>query len=144
MSKQEILEGLKSGRKLRFMLFMLLRDRRDEPLLPWLLSHPNIANSGIVQLDDQSSYMNSNLAGERTPTMTSTSRTNRIAQLLTLMALLLGVTTAAIRLLVESVPSDNIETCTRRLADFHDNSLLSPVCQGVAKVYSYLYIEGAS
>ena len=57
MSKQEILEGLKSGRKLRFMLFMLLRDRRDEQLLPWLLSHPNIANSGIVQLDDQSSYI---------------------------------------------------------------------------------------
>ena len=50
MSKQEILEGLKSGRKLRC-------DRRDEPLLPWLLSHPNIANRGIVQLDDQSSYI---------------------------------------------------------------------------------------
>ena len=50
MSKQEILKGLKSGRKLRC-------DRRDEPLLPWLLSHPNIANSGIVQLDDQSSYI---------------------------------------------------------------------------------------
>ncbi len=48
--KQEILERLKSGRKLRC-------DRRDEPLLPWLLSHPNIANSGIVQLDDQSSYI---------------------------------------------------------------------------------------
>ena len=57
MSKQEILKGLKSGRKLRFMLFMLLSDRRDEPLLPWLFSHPNIANSGIVQLDDQSSYI---------------------------------------------------------------------------------------
>jgi hypothetical protein len=50
MEKEEILQGLKSGRKLRC-------DRRDEPLLPWLLDHPNIANSGIVQVDDQSSYI---------------------------------------------------------------------------------------
>lgn len=50
MSQAEALKGLKSGRKLRC-------DRRDEPLLPWLLSHPEIENSGIVQADEQSSYI---------------------------------------------------------------------------------------
>jgi hypothetical protein len=50
MTKEEILAGLKLGQRLRC-------DRRDEPLLPWLLGHPNIANSGIVQADDQSSYI---------------------------------------------------------------------------------------
>jgi len=50
MSKDEILAGLKAGRKLRV-------DRKDEPLLPWLLDHPNITNSGIVQADDQYSYI---------------------------------------------------------------------------------------
>jgi hypothetical protein len=71
--------------------------------------------------------------------MTSTSRTNRIAQLLTLMALLLlaGCNLAPIK----SVPSDNVETCTRRLADFNDNSPLSPTCQGAAEAYSYYYIK---
>lgn len=50
MTKEEILKGLKSGRRLRC-------DRKDEPLLPWLLKHPNIENSGIVQADEQSSYI---------------------------------------------------------------------------------------
>lgn len=50
MTKEEIVERLKAGHRLRC-------DRRDEPLLPWLLGHPEIANSGIVQSDDQSSYI---------------------------------------------------------------------------------------
>jgi hypothetical protein len=50
MSTDEILKGLKSGRKLRC-------DRKDEPLLPWLLAHPQIENSGVVQLDQQLSYI---------------------------------------------------------------------------------------
>ncbi len=50
MSKDEILKGLKAGRKLRC-------DRRDEPLLPWLMDHPDIENTGIVQVDDQYSYI---------------------------------------------------------------------------------------
>ena len=71
--------------------------------------------------------------------MMKLSRTNRIAQLLALMVLLLlaGCNLAPIK----SVPSDNVETCTRRLADFNDNSPLSPTCQGAAEVYSYHYIE---
>lgn len=47
MTKEQIEAGLKAGRKLRC-------DRKDEPLLPWLLDHPNIANRRI-QIDDQSS-----------------------------------------------------------------------------------------
>lgn len=50
MTKDEILAGLKAGRRLRC-------DRRDEPLLPWLLAHPDIENSGIVQVEDQYSYI---------------------------------------------------------------------------------------
>lgn len=50
MTKEEVLAGLKQGRRLRC-------DRRDEPLLPWLLSHPNIDNSGVVQASSQSSYI---------------------------------------------------------------------------------------
>jgi len=50
MTEEEILAGLKSGRHLRC-------DRTDEPLLPWLLAHPNIANSGIVQAEEQYSYI---------------------------------------------------------------------------------------
>jgi hypothetical protein len=50
MTKDEVLAGLKAGRRLHC-------DRKDDPLLPWLLSHPNIANSGVVQVDDQSSYI---------------------------------------------------------------------------------------
>jgi hypothetical protein len=50
MTKEDVVLGLKAGRKLRC-------DRRDEPLLPWLLAHPNIDNSGIIQLDDQNSYI---------------------------------------------------------------------------------------
>ena len=50
MDKAEVLVGLKAGRKLRC-------DRCDEPLLPWLLSHPNIENGGIVEIDEQSSYI---------------------------------------------------------------------------------------
>jgi hypothetical protein len=49
MSKDEILAGLRSGRKLRC-------DRKDEPLLPWLLDHPDIDNK-FVQADEQSSYI---------------------------------------------------------------------------------------
>ena len=49
MSKDEVLAGLKSGRKLHC-------DRKDEPLLPWLLEHPQIANR-FIQVDDQSSYV---------------------------------------------------------------------------------------
>lgn len=50
MTKEEVLEGLKKGRHLRC-------DRKDEPLLPWLLKHPNIENSGVVQVEDQYSYI---------------------------------------------------------------------------------------
>lgn len=50
MNHAEIIDGLKAGKRLRC-------DRRDEPMLPWLLSHPNIKNSGIVQADEQSSYI---------------------------------------------------------------------------------------
>jgi hypothetical protein len=57
MNKDEVLAGLKAGKKLRC-------DRKDEPLLPWLLSHPNITNGGIVQADDQNSYIEFSWAGE--------------------------------------------------------------------------------
>ena len=50
MTKEEVLKGLKAGRT-------LCCDRKDEPLLPWLLDHPNIENSGIIQVDDQSSVI---------------------------------------------------------------------------------------
>lgn len=49
MSKDEVLRGLKSGRVLHC-------DRKDEPLLSWLLGHPQIANE-LVQESDQSSYI---------------------------------------------------------------------------------------
>lgn len=49
MTKDEVLAGLKAGRKLRC-------DRKDEPLLPWLLEHPQIDNR-FVQADEQSSYI---------------------------------------------------------------------------------------
>lgn len=49
MIKDELMVGLKRGRKLRC-------DRKDEPLLPWLLEHPSIENK-FVQADDQSSYI---------------------------------------------------------------------------------------
>jgi hypothetical protein len=49
MTKEEILTGLKAGRKLRC-------DRKDEPLLSWLLAHPKIDNK-FVQADDQYSYI---------------------------------------------------------------------------------------
>lgn len=50
MSKDEIIIGLKAGRRLRC-------DRKDDPLPPWLLNHPSITNSGIIQADDQYSYI---------------------------------------------------------------------------------------
>ena len=50
MTKEEIEIGLKTGHILRC-------DRKDEPLLPWLLSHPSIENSSVIQADDQSSYI---------------------------------------------------------------------------------------
>ena len=49
MTKEEILAGLKAGRRLRC-------DRRDEPLLPWLMNHPNI-ESRLIQFDEQSSAL---------------------------------------------------------------------------------------
>lgn len=49
MTKDDVLSGLKSGRKLRC-------DRKDELLLPWLLSHPEI-ESRFAQESDQSSYI---------------------------------------------------------------------------------------
>lgn len=49
MTKEEVLKGLKAGKKLRC-------DRKDEPLLPWLLGHPDI-NNRLVQADDQYSYI---------------------------------------------------------------------------------------
>jgi hypothetical protein len=49
MTKADVIDGLKSGKKLRC-------DRKDEPLLPWLLDHPDIDNK-FVQADEQSSYI---------------------------------------------------------------------------------------
>lgn len=49
MTKKEILTGLQSGKRLRC-------DRRDAPLLPWLLEQPCIENR-FVQVDDQYSYI---------------------------------------------------------------------------------------
>ena len=50
MTKEEVLKGLREGRELRC-------DRRDEPLLPWLLAHPQIESSNVVQSSSQSSYI---------------------------------------------------------------------------------------
>ena len=52
MTQEQIVEGLKAGRRLRC-------DRKDAPLLPWLLAHPDIENSGIVDdpHDDQHSFI---------------------------------------------------------------------------------------
>jgi hypothetical protein len=50
MNKEEILTGLQSGRKLRC-------DRKDEPLLPWLLEHPSIANRFVDIEREQYSYI---------------------------------------------------------------------------------------
>ena len=47
--QRDVIAGLRAGRKLRC-------DRRDEPLLPWLLAHPEITNR-FVQADDQYSYI---------------------------------------------------------------------------------------
>ena len=49
MTKDEIISGLQEGRKLRC-------DRKDDPLLPWLLGHPNVENR-FVEVDDQYSYV---------------------------------------------------------------------------------------
>jgi hypothetical protein len=49
VSKEKILAGLKAGNKLRC-------DRKDEPLLPWLLDHPHMDNK-LVQAIDQYSYI---------------------------------------------------------------------------------------
>jgi hypothetical protein len=49
MTKEEIIDGLKNGRRLRC-------DRKDEPLLPWLLEHPMIDNM-FVQATEESSYI---------------------------------------------------------------------------------------
>ena len=56
MTKEDMLAGLKAGRKLRC-------DRKDEPLLPWLLEHPDIENR-FVQADDQYSYIEFWMVGE--------------------------------------------------------------------------------
>lgn len=49
MTKDEVIHGLQAGQTLRC-------DRKDEPLLPWLLGHPNIDNR-FVQVDEQYSYL---------------------------------------------------------------------------------------
>ena len=49
MTEDEILEGLKAGRVLRC-------DRKDDPMLPFLLENPDIDNK-FVQQDDQYSYI---------------------------------------------------------------------------------------
>lgn len=49
LTQEEILIGLKAGRKLRC-------DRKDDPMLPWLLAHPNIENR-LIQMDEQSSCL---------------------------------------------------------------------------------------
>ena len=56
MTKEDMLAGLKAGRKLRC-------DRKDEPLLPWLLEHPDIENR-FAQADDQYSYIEFWMVGE--------------------------------------------------------------------------------
>ena len=54
MSKDMVLAGLKAGRRLRC-------DRRDEAPTTLVTEspqhHPNITNSGVVQADEQSSYI---------------------------------------------------------------------------------------
>lgn len=50
MTRDEIIEGLKRGKK-------LICDKKTDPLLPWLLGHPNIENSEAVQLNDQESHI---------------------------------------------------------------------------------------
>lgn len=59
MSKDEVIAGLRSGRKLRC-------DRKDEPLLPWLLGHPEVT-SKLVQADDQYSYIEFSWGGSQKP-----------------------------------------------------------------------------
>jgi hypothetical protein len=49
VTKEEALAGLQAGHELRV-------DRKDEPLLPWLLLHPNIENQ-LVQVEEQYSYI---------------------------------------------------------------------------------------
>jgi hypothetical protein len=49
MTKEEILEGLRAGKKLRC-------DRRTDLLLPWLLSLEEVS-SRFVEVDDQSSFI---------------------------------------------------------------------------------------
>lgn len=52
MTKEEVLDGLNAGRVLRC-------DRRDEPLLPWLLElcDDGVLECELVELDEQSSVM---------------------------------------------------------------------------------------
>ncbi len=52
MDKSEVLEGLMQGRTLNC-------DRKDEPLLPWLLSLvvDGVLTSELVELDEQSSVL---------------------------------------------------------------------------------------
>lgn len=52
MTKESVLAGLKSGR-------ILMCDRRDEPLLPWLMSLVDAGqlNCELVEFDEQSSAM---------------------------------------------------------------------------------------
>ena len=49
-SKEVVLLKLQSG-----MHYMCVR--RDDPNLPWLMDDPRIENSGVVQIDEQSSYI---------------------------------------------------------------------------------------
>lgn len=50
--QEEVLEGLRAGRVLRI-------DRRDAPLLPWLLElqAKGKVDSEFVEVDEQSSYI---------------------------------------------------------------------------------------
>jgi hypothetical protein len=57
MTKEEAMAGLEAGRVLRC-------DRRDEPLLPWLLelSAKGIITNELVEVDEQYSYLEFKIA----------------------------------------------------------------------------------
>ena len=58
MTKEEVLSGLKAGRRLRC-------DRKDEPLLPWLLElcEKGELNARFIEHDEQSSCIEFTWAG---------------------------------------------------------------------------------
>jgi len=57
VTKEQVLINLQAGK-------VLCCVRRDDPLLPWLLEHPCIENSGVIQVDDQSSCIKFRWRGE--------------------------------------------------------------------------------